>query len=117
MRAALKGRQGETLAAGFLEEKGYRILARNFRSRFGEVDIIAQKDETVVFVEVKSWDAFPRAELEYSVNAGKRARIVETARVFLAGGQIPDGVRVRFDVILQSGGRFTHIEGAFGGEG
>jgi len=47
------GRLGEKIAAEFLAKKGYRILARNFRTRFGEIDLVAAKDGVLVFVEVK----------------------------------------------------------------
>ena len=48
------GQTGESAAARYLQLHGYKILEKNFRSRFGEIDIVAQKNETVVFVEVKT---------------------------------------------------------------
>jgi putative endonuclease len=52
------GRQGEDLAARFLEEKGMELLARNFRSRRGEIDLIALDGDTLVFAEVKTWSHY-----------------------------------------------------------
>ena len=56
------GRRGEEVAAAFLERQGYTILERNFRLRQGEIDLIAAKDETVAFVEVKT-----RRTLDYGL--------------------------------------------------
>ena len=50
-----RGRDGEQRAEQYLSDRGYTVLARNFRSRIGEIDIIAEKDDRIVFVEVKNW--------------------------------------------------------------
>ena len=56
MTNSQKGLEGEQRASRYLEDNGYRILERRFRSGPGEVDIIVRKRDTVVFVEVKTWD-------------------------------------------------------------
>jgi putative endonuclease len=53
-----KGRSGEDAAAAYLEEKGIKILEKNFRGRKGEIDIIALDGDTLIFVEVKAWASY-----------------------------------------------------------
>jgi putative endonuclease len=114
-----KGREGEEKAADYLQGKGYGILARNFHSRTGELDIVAVKDGTVAFIEVKSWRVFGRSDLEYSIGGNKRRRIRTAARLFLAKHPWLEGMRIRFDVILlrceSPGEGVLHIENAFSG--
>jgi len=103
----------------YLRSKGYAILERNFRSRAGEIDIIAEKGDTLAFVEVKSWSAYGEGELEYSIDGRKQRRIEQTARVFIMQRPLAGKKRFRFDVILMTGGdsrkRVRHIENAFSG--
>jgi putative endonuclease len=94
------GRQGENRAATFLETKNMRILARNFRSRRGEIDIIALDGETVVFVEVKTWKSYGIEELRFGLSPEKQRRIIETAKYFLASHREYKSKAVRFDVIF-----------------
>ncbi len=74
-----KGDLAEERAADFLQKSGFRILERNFYSRFGEIDIIALKDETLHFVEVKSGQDEPI----YKINASKLSKIIKTAQIYL----------------------------------
>jgi putative endonuclease len=117
--AAKKGAFGEMKAAEYLRGKGYALVARNFRSRTGEIDIIAEKDGVLAFVEVKAWKTFGEADLEYSIGRTKRRRIAETARLFIARRPEFAGLRARFDVVFCGGGGsdagVRHIEDAFGG--
>ena len=116
-RARATGLRGEDRAAGFLSSKGYSILARNFRTRAGEIDIIAEKSGTVAFVEVKTWNALSEADLEFSIDQRKRRRIVRTARMFIARERELAERSMRFDVLLLSerSSRILHIENAFSG--
>ncbi len=111
-----KGSRGEQAAAQFLSREGYRVVARNFRSRRGEVDIVASKDDTVVFIEVKTWDVLPVDSLEHSLNAAKRGRILHTARLFLAEHPEYRDSRVRFDLVFIHGSppMVSHLPDAFG---
>lgn len=97
MASVSKGAAGEVLAARFLRDNGYEILAGNYRTRFGEIDIIAADDEYIVFVEVKSRqeDAYylPRE----AVTADKQRRIIKTALLYITHN--PDPRQMRFDVI------------------
>ncbi len=110
------GQAGEDRAAAWLEERGWRIRERNFRSPAGEIDIIAERDDQVIFVEVKAWKELAVSELEYSIDGRKQSRIARAARFWLAAHRDLAGRRLRFDVIFLSGaGGVRHIEDAFSG--
>ena len=110
-----KGYEGEERAARYLKENGYRILERRFRSSGGEVDIIARKDDTVVFIEVKTWDVLGKESLEHSVDSLKRGKIRRTASFYLLRHPELQSCRIRFDLILLSRrmGELDHWEHAF----
>ena len=78
------GRTGEGLAAAALQKNGYTILTRNYRKKCGEIDIIAQKNDVVYFVEVKARSNTRYAAPADAVNAAKRRHIADTASVWLA---------------------------------
>ena len=113
-----RGKYGERIAARHLERQGYRILKQNYRSRFGEIDLIAQKEELLIFCEVKTRkdDSFSAAR--EAVDRHKQHRMILTASKFLAEqGEEPVS---RFDVIevylgegLLAKPRINHIENAF----
>ena len=91
------GALGEALAANYLRRRFYKIITTGYRGRFGEIDIIAQKGKYLVFVEVKlrKSDRFAQA-LEF-VDAGKQARILKTAAMYLS--ETPTELHPRFDVL------------------
>ena len=93
----MTGAWGESLAAEYLRKKHYRIVAAGYRSRFGEIDLIAQNRKFLVFGEVKlrKTDNFALAR-EY-VNAAKQNRIRTTAALYLS--ENPTELQPRFDVI------------------
>jgi len=111
------GAFGERLAAAHLEAKGYRIRARNFRCREGEIDIVAQDGETLVFVEVRTRRGDALGGPAESVTAGKEARLVAAATAYVQSLPEPPTDQ-RIDVVaiqLSPGGRLLavdHIEGA-----
>ncbi|MBQ4650153.1 MAG: YraN family protein [Firmicutes bacterium] len=78
------GRLGEELAAALLEERGYRIVMRNFSCKFGEVDIIARKGGLIAFVEVKTRLSEDYGRGRESVTAAKRQRIRWCAEYYLS---------------------------------
>lgn len=96
-RNNLAGAWGEALAADYLKKKHYTLLASSYRSRFGEIDLIARKGRYLVFVEVKlrKNTEFARA-MEY-VDRRKQDRIRMTASMYLA--ENPTDLQPRFDVI------------------
>jgi putative endonuclease len=76
-----KGNQAEELAAKYLYENGYEIIERNFYSRFGEIDIIAYKDDTLHFVEVKSGEDYEKAI--QNITPTKLSRLIKTGDVYM----------------------------------
>ena len=108
-----KGRSGEEAAAVFLEKKGMRILERNFRSRRGEVDIIAQDGQTIVFVEVKTWSAYGIDALEQGLDNKKQHKIIETTKYFISLHREYRYMAIRFDIIFISPDGITHLASAF----
>jgi len=79
----IEGKVGEIEAAIYLKEKGYTIICMNFKCMKGEIDIIAEKDGTVIFVEVKTRTSKKYGEAREAVNKEKQKHIYETARYFL----------------------------------
>jgi putative endonuclease len=77
------GQQGEQVAADYLIAQGYEILDRNYHSRFGEVDLVAEKDRCIVFVEVKTRTNDSFGLPEESVTPEKLAKIYDTALLWL----------------------------------
>jgi len=75
-----KGNLAETRAAAFLESRGFEILERNFYSRFGEIDIIARKEDTLHFIEVKSGLYDPI----YQITPKKLSKIQKTAQIYMS---------------------------------
>lgn len=76
------GRRGERIAAWYLRLRGYRILARNYRTPYGELDLVARQGDEVVFVEVKTRTARTYGYPEEAVHAGKLRHIVAAAEVY-----------------------------------
>ena len=107
------GHKGEDLAVQALENRGMQIIARNFRSSSGEIDIIALDKETIVFVEVKTWSVYSIENLQYSVNSRKQSRIIETAKYFLSVNRKYNEKAVRFDIIVVGKEAVTHLADAF----
>lgn len=110
------GNEGEERAAKFLQHAGYEVLERNYRSRYGEVDIIVRKNDTVVFVEVKTWPRGDFFSLAQAVGSYKQKRIIKTAKCFLVEHRQYNECYVRFDLIaLDMAGQdeIYHIENAF----
>lgn len=90
------GDKGEEIVAKFLTDKNFKILSKNFNTKYGEIDIIAQKDDLIVFVEVKTRkkEYFPISNV---VTFSKQKKITKTAKFFLFQNNIIDKV-CRFDV-------------------
>jgi len=115
------GRLGEHLAERYLKGLRYKIVAKNYRSRAGEIDIIAWDGRTLVFVEVKARSNFYFGTPEEGVGRRKQRRILEAARIYIAENRLFD-VECRFDVVAVTlwEGRepqVEHIKGAFEEDG
>jgi putative endonuclease len=114
-RLSGRGQVAEALAAEYLTRQGLAILHRNFRCRFGEIDLIARdSDAVVVFVEVRMRGRGDFGGAAESITARKRGRLVKAAGFYLAGQRKTR--RCRFDAVLVSGpeGRIEWIRDAFG---
>lgn len=116
MRAERRGKRGETLAAIFLTAKFYRIIGRRVKTPLGEIDLIALRGDTLVFVEVKTRRGRGQeAEAHAAVNA---FRITRAARWYLSRHPPCAGLTVRFDLIFLGGHALPrHIPNAFGQDG
>jgi putative endonuclease len=113
-RSRERGKEGEEIASRLLRRKGYSIIARNYRSSFGEVDIIAFEPEsrTLVFVEVRLRSStLPCHPLE-TITPKKIERIKKTALHFLQRTTL-NYSSVRFDVVAIVNGQATHLINAF----
>ena len=97
MAGVSKGAIGEVIAARFLRDKKYAILASNYRCRFGEIDIIAADRSYIAFVEVKTRRSDALYAPREAVTAAKQRRIMQTAAMYLARN--PVDRQPRFDVI------------------
>ncbi|MGI8525811.1 MAG: YraN family protein [Pseudolabrys sp.] len=106
------GISAESRAAAYLVAKGYRILARRWKSPLGEIDIVARRRKTLIFVEVKA-----RASLDEAAEAvtdRQRSRIAAAAEVWLATNPQPSVLDMRFDAMLVAPGKLPrHIQAAF----
>ena len=107
----------KTLGKKFLEEHGYTIVARNFRIRSAEIDIVAKLGGTLAFVEVKARSNIRHGLPAEAVNLRKQKKIIAAAEIFLADENFSD-CACRFDVIevFADGERVEeihHIENAF----
>jgi len=98
-----RGRHAEEYANSWLRRKKLRVLARNFHSRWGEIDFIALDQSTICFIEVRYRKTKHYGSAEESVTAKKQQRIIKTAQVYLHQNQEHIAKPARFDVISMSG--------------
>ncbi len=120
MTAKELGNLGERIAAFYLQKKGYEIICRNFRIRGGEIDIIAQKDGIIAFVEVKTRTPDYMTSGFDAMTKRKRTLIVKAAEQY--SFKHPHDFQPRFDVveIVIDGKKvvgFNYVENAFDGCG
>ena len=106
------GLSAETRAAAYLMAKGYRILAKRFRTPYGEIDLVARKRNMIVFIEVKA-----RASLDdaaYAVTPRQQARIIDAAQGWLMAHPEHAEFELRFDAMLIAPRRLPrHLLAAF----
>ncbi|MFJ5447038.1 YraN family protein [Methylobacillus methanolivorans] len=102
------GDDAEALAANYLQSQGLSLLARNYRCRFGEIDLIMQQGSSIVFVEVRMRSQTRFGGAAASINVPKQQKLIRTAEHFLQqhGNQAP----CRFDAVLLTGLNTNHIE-------
>lgn len=92
------GREGEELAKRFLRAKGYKIIESNFRTPFGEIDLVAYWKKVLVFIEVKARTSYNFGTPEESISREKKRKISKVASLYLKAKKL-DGVDCRFDVV------------------
>ncbi len=104
------GKKGEELSLKFLKKSGYRILLTNYRCRIGEIDIIAENEGVLCFVEVKTRTSDSYGIPELAVDKRKQAKIIKTAEFFLT--TLKDGFEreIRFDVLAVN---FSQVDGKY----
>ena len=110
------GDNGENRAVEYLISNGFAIIERNWRTKGGEVDIIAFKNDTIVFVEVKTLPNGTIDMIQRELNYQKRQRIIKTSKRFLLKHRQYSNSYIRFDVIVIDMPGFDsvyHIENAF----
>ena len=105
------GRRGEGLACRYLKRHGYKILKRNYKTPFGEADIVAEKDGFICFVEVKARASDSYGTPAEAVTRDKQKKYRSIAAYYCAG--LGEEVAVRFDVISIFQGVVEHFENAF----
>jgi putative endonuclease len=110
------GKRGEELAAAYLAEAGYRIVERNYRCIFGEIDIVAEERETLVFIEVKSRRSDTYGDPQLAVGHQKQKKISRIAMHYLEEKRLRHRP-ARFDVVavklLTAGHQIEIIRNAF----
>ena len=116
MNTRIIGNDGENRAAAYLVSKGFEIIERNWRTNRGEIDIIAYKNDVLVFVEVKTLPNGTLDMIQRELNSQKRQRIIKTSKRFLLKHREYNNSYVRFDVIVIDMPGLEpvyHIENAF----
>ena len=119
MNKFLLGRKGEDEAVRFLQDNGYRIVARNVRAKFGEIDVVARDGAALCFVEIKARSGLRFGFPEEALTAEKRRRLIRLVQWYLQRSRPPAGVSIRFDVLSiltdsdPHAARIRLIKGAF----
>lgn len=113
MESQKRGRHCEDMVCHYLEQKGHKIVSRNFCTRYGEIDILSAKDGTLCVVEVKSmspsWDD---DQIQFKVGPQKRLRMKRALEIFLEDSDVIYR-RIRFDVAAVKGNAVLYYEDAF----
>lgn len=107
------GQKAEELACAYLKCQGIGILARNYRCRQGEIDIVGWEKDVLVFVEVKAREGSGSGYPGEALTLWKIRRICHTAAVYCSKEKIPHDQSIRFDVVEILGDRIRHIRNAF----
>jgi putative endonuclease len=110
------GHDAETKAQHYLNQQGLKSLTRNYRCRWGEIDLIMQDGPYVVFVEVRHRHSHEFGDGVASITYAKKQKIIKTTSYYLIQFKLYDRVPIRFDVVSIHGktGDITWIKDAFG---
>ncbi len=107
-----KGNLGEEVAKKFLENKGYNILESQYRTKHGEIDIIALDDKNIVFIEVKYRKTNKKGSPLEAINKTKQNKIINSAYQYIIDKNIKNNIR--FDAVGILDNEVTHVINAFG---
>lgn len=113
MNKRLVGSEYEALAVSYMEEHGIQILARNYRCRQGEIDIVGKEDQYLLFVEVKYRKNLQAGYPSEAVTVAKQKRIYQSARYYLYENHLSEDIPIRFDVVAILGKEVQYIRNAF----
>lgn len=106
-----KGQKGEELALHYFEKQGFRLLAKNYKKKNGEIDLIMMtSDDIIVFIEVKYYKNNAMVAPEFSITPRKKSHLVRTAKHYIAQHNICNTM-FRFDlIVVNENNTFTHYE-------
>lgn len=115
----IKGYEAETKAKEYLIKKGLRFIVNNYRSRFGEIDLIMGEGKAIIFVEVRSRSHRNFGGAAETISFDKRQKLIKTAQIYLSINKLHGKFPVRFDVVTLEGMplEVVWIKNAFGMEG
>ena len=105
------GARGEIQARKYLKKAGWKILESNYKNPFGEVDIIARKEDVIAFIEVKTRLSDKYGQPSEAVTASRKKKYISAAKYYFAGRETD--TTVRFDIIEILQGEINYIENAF----
>ena len=111
MRPAVDGAHAERLVADYLTARGLHLVARNYRCRGGEIDLVMRDGGSLVFVEVRARAGSAFGGAAASITRGKQERVILAARHYLARHRID--APCRFDAVLVQAGRIEWLRAAF----
>lgn len=112
------GNYGENIAAEYLENKGYKILTRNWKNKWGEIDIVAKKKGVIVFCEVKTISEKQDFDPEDEIDWKKQRQLIKMAQIYLSSHKIPLDTAHQIDILaieinpLDKSYKIRHTENA-----
>ena len=111
------GDRGEDLAIKHLQKRGYKVIEKNYRCRWGEIDLIARDRETLVFVEIKARTSSGFGLPQEAVDGFKQRKLAQVAKAYVAERNVKEAISSRFDVVAvqltPSGPKIELIKDAF----
>jgi len=93
------GARGEDLAVRYLKKKGYKVIERNYRCQWGEIDLVARQGKTLVFIEIKSRTSSDFGLPQDAVGRFKQKKLIQVARAYMAEHRLHETIPARFDVV------------------
>lgn len=107
------GTRYEQMACDYLEEQGLEVIETNYRTRLGEIDIIAKDREELVFVEVKYRKDRSCGGAAYAISRKKQMTIIRVANMYIRMHRLPLSAPYRFDAVLIDGDEIQHVKNAW----